>query len=153
MAQLGGVSACRHVNPVRRAAELKVVGEASKRLFGDVYGDDHLELVRLKTHPAYMRRGFGSALAKWGIDLAKEQHLAAITVTAGQMGKLLYTHLGFKHLEQVVIQAPGDIETVTSDYMVLELQDDKQPSENNQSWQDSIGGRRLVWDCHERGLW
>ena len=134
MAQLGGISACRDMNPVRRAAMLEVEGEASKRLFDDVYGgDDHLELVRLKTHPVYMRRGFGSALVNWGINLAKEQHLAAVSVVSGQMGKLLYTHLGFRHLEQMVVRAPEDTETVTLDFMVLELQDHKQPPENNQS--------------------
>ena len=134
MAQLGGVSACRHVNPVRRAAMVEADGEASKRLFDDVYGaDNHLELVRIKTHPNYMRRGFGSALVNWGINLAKEQHLAAISVSSSQMGRLLYAHHGFKHLEQVVTRAPGDTETFTSDYMALELQDHTQQSENNES--------------------
>ena len=122
------------MDPVRRAAILEVDGEASKRLFDDVYGDDNrLELVRLKTHPDYMRRGFGSALVKWGIDLAKEQHLAAVSLKASQMGMLLYAHLGFKHLEQLMVQAPGDTETVTFDVMALELQDHKQPPESNQS--------------------
>ena len=121
------------MNPVRYAATLEVAGEASKRLFADVYGDDHLELVRLKTHPDYMRRGFGSALVKWGINLANEQHLAAISVSSSQMGRLLYAHLGFKHLEQVVTRAPEDTETLTLDYMVLEPQDHKQPPENHQS--------------------
>lgn len=109
---------------------LEVDGEASKRLFDDVYGaDNHLGLVRLKTHPDYMRRGFGSALTKWGINLAKEQHLAAVSVIASHMGMLLYAHLGFKHLEQVVIQAPGDTETVTADLLALELQGHKQQPE------------------------
>ncbi len=119
---------------------LEVDGEASKRLFDDVYGaDNHLELVRLKTHPDYMRRGFGSALVKWGINLAKEQHLAAISVASSQMGMLLYAHLGFKHLEQLVIQAPGDTETVTADWVVLELQGHKQQPEKNESSQAADG--------------
>lgn len=101
---MGGVSARRNVNPKRRAAMLEVDDEASKRLFDDVYGaDNHLELVQMNTHPDYMRRGFDSALVEWGINLAKEEHLAAISVEASWMGKLLYTHLGFKHLEQLVI--------------------------------------------------
>ena len=147
MAQLGGVSACRHVNPVRRAAMAEVHGEASKRLFDDVYGADNLlELVYLFTHPDYMRHGFGSALVKWGMNLAKEQHLPAIPVSASEMGMLLYARLGFKHLEQMVLRAPGDTEPLTLDFMVLELQDHKQPPENNQSWQNAICSRRLVWD-------
>ena len=113
---------------------LEVIGEASKRLFDDVYGaDNHIELVQLNTHPDYMRRGFGSALVKWGIDLAKEEHLAAVSVLASQMGMLLYARLGFKHLEQLVVQAPGDTETVTEDCLVLELQGHEQQPEKNES--------------------
>ena len=135
------------MNLVRNAAMLESDGEASKRLCEDVYGGDgHLELVRLKTHPNYMRRGFGSALVTWGIDLAKKQHLAAVSVVSGQIGKLLYTHLGFKHLEQVVIRAPRDTETLTDHFMVLELQHHEQPPQKNQSWQNERCGRRLVWD-------
>ena len=134
------------MNPVRRAALVEVGGEASKRLFDDVYGaDNHLELVRLKTHPDYMRRGFGSALVKWGINLAKEQHLAAISVAAGQMGMLLYAQLGFKHLEQLVIRAPEGTETLTLEFLALELQGHEQQPEKNESWQSPKRNRRLVW--------
>ena len=111
-------------------------GQAYKRLYDDVYGaDNHVELVRLKTHPDYMRRGFGSALVKWGIDLAKEQHLAAVSVVASPMGMLLFAHLGFKHLEQLMTRAPGDTETLTLDWLVFELQDNEQQPEKNQSSQ------------------
>ena len=117
-----------------------VSGEACKRLYDAVYGaNNHLELVRLKTHPDYMRRGFGSALVKWGIELAKEEHLAAISVGSGHMGMLLYAHLGFKHLEQSVAQASGDTETVAFDWLVLELQGHNQESENNESLQAANG--------------
>ena len=130
MAQLGGISACRHVNPVRRAAFREANGEASKRLFDDVYGaDNRLELVQLYTHPDYMRHGFGSALVKWGINLAKEQRLAAISVSASEMGMLLYAHLGFQHLEQLAIRAPEDTESVTWDLLALELLGHKQQPE------------------------
>ena len=122
------------MNPVRLAAMSEEGGEASKRLFDDVYGaDNHLELVRIKTHPDYMRRGFGSALVKWGINLAKEQHLAAISVSAGQMGRLLFAHLGFEHLEQVAIRATGDTEPQTLDLMALELQSHQQQPDKIES--------------------
>ena len=133
---MGGVSACRYINPVRHAAISEADGQAYKRLYDDVYGAENLvELVRLKTHPDYMRRGFGSALVKWGIDLAKEQHLAAVSVSASAMGMLLFAHLGSKHLEQLVIRAPGDTETVSEDWFVFELQDYKQQLEKDQSSQ------------------
>ena len=55
------------MNPVRNAAMAEADGQVYKRLYDDVYSaDNHVELVRLKTHPHYMRRGFGSALVKWG---------------------------------------------------------------------------------------
>lgn len=69
-----------------------------------------------------MRRGFGSALVKWGIDLAGEEHLAAVSVMASQMGMLLYMKLGFGHLEEVVVQVPGEEEVVTADLLLFELQ-------------------------------
>ena len=71
--------------------------------------------MRLKTHPTYMRHCFGSALVKWGIELAKEEHLAAISVGSSYMGMLLYAHLSFKQLEQFVVQASGDTEPVAFD--------------------------------------
>lgn len=86
-----------------------------------------------------MRRGFGSALVKWGIDLAKEEHLAAISVGSSHMGLLLYTHLGFKHLEQLVVQVPGDTETLTLDLLAYELRGHKQQPENNESSQVANG--------------
>lgn len=124
------------MNSVRNAAMGEADGQVYKRLYDDVYGaDNHVELVRLKTHPDYMRRGFGSVLVKWGIDLAKEQHLAAVSVAASQMGSLLFTHLGFKYLEQLVVRVPEDTETSTVDWFVFELQDYKQQPEKDQSSQ------------------
>lgn len=68
-----------------------------------------------------MRRGFGSALEKWGINVAKKEHLASVSVLSSRTGTLLYTHLGFKYLEQLVIQAPEETETLTLDLLALEL--------------------------------
>ena len=103
-------------------------GQASKRLIIDVFGaDNHLGLMQLYTHPDYMRRGFGSALVNWGISLAKEEKLAAISVgTSNPNAMHLYSSLGFKHLEQLVVQAPGETKTETLDLLALELQGSKQ---------------------------
>lgn len=121
---MGGLSARRDVNPKRLAAACEVGDKASKRLFDDVYGaDNHLELMNLLTHPDYMRCGLGSALVNWGIQLAENEHLAAVSLISSNIGMLLYTHLGFRHLEQCVVQAVGEIETMAEDYMALELQD------------------------------
>lgn len=140
MAQLGGISACRHLNPERRAAMLEVIGEASKRLFDDVYGaDNHLELMQLNTHPDYMRHGYGSALVRWGISLAKKEHLTAVSVSANWMGALLYAHLGFRYLEQLVIQVPGETETATVDLLTLELWSYKQRLGKGESSQAANG--------------
>ena len=75
---------------------LRVYSEAYRRLYDDVYdANNHLALMRLYTHPDYMRRGFGSELVKWGIDLAKEEHLAAVSVEASHMGCFFMLISGF----------------------------------------------------------
>ena len=51
------------------------------------------------------------------------------------MGSLLFAHLGFRHLEQLVFRAPGDTETSSVDWFVFELQDYKQQPEKDQSSQ------------------
>lgn len=48
----------------------------------------------LDTHPDYRRRGAGSALVKWGCDLADEDVVGAY-VDATKSGAPLYARFGF----------------------------------------------------------
>ncbi|RSL74281.1 hypothetical protein CEP53_000410 [Fusarium sp. AF-6] len=54
-------------------------------------------------HPAYWRRGHGSRLAQWGIDLAKIDGVCQ-GVIAAKMGKALYLSLGYKNLTDLHLE-------------------------------------------------
>lgn len=116
VAEAGG-SARRDVNHERRAALRDAISKGRPSFF-EGYGDDQIWLWSLGTHPDYMRRGFGSALVKWGIQLAKEDQLV-VSLMASPMGALLYTHLGFQTLGQIVVQAPEETEKLVFKAKVL----------------------------------
>ncbi|RSL50149.1 hypothetical protein CEP54_012078 [Fusarium duplospermum] len=54
-------------------------------------------------HPAYWRRGHGSRLARWGIDLAKIDGVSQ-GVIAAKMGKALYLSLSYKNLTDLHLE-------------------------------------------------
>ncbi|KAH8884165.1 acetyltransferase [Thozetella sp. PMI_491] len=62
-----------------------------RRVMGDT---KHYYLDTLATDPDYQRRGAGSALVKWGCDLADEHGVAAY-VDASKAGAPLYQRYGF----------------------------------------------------------
>ncbi len=120
MAEAGG-SARRDVNHKREAAFRDSINQGRSSFF-EVYGDDQIWLQSLGTHPDYMRRGFGSALVKWGIQEAKENHLV-VSLLASPMGALLYAHLGFRTLGQIVLQASEETEKFFVNATVLEVEE------------------------------
>ena len=69
--------------------------------------------------PDYMRRGFGSSLVRWGTSVVNEDKLV-ISWMASPMGLLLYSHLDFKKLGKIHIQAPGETEKVYIEAMELQ---------------------------------
>lgn len=90
---------------------------AHRQYFTDVHGADHIHLRILATHPDYWRRGAGTKLCNWGIDLA-EKHRTYISVFASPMGEKLYAQLGFKKLAVVVVQVKGEEEKVNISAML-----------------------------------
>lgn len=62
-------------------------------------------MERTVVHPAYWKRGHGSKLAQWGVDLAA---LDAVDqgVLASGMGTRLFEHVGFKRI--IDLHVPGD---------------------------------------------
>ncbi|KAM7208165.1 putative N-acetyltransferase ycf52-like [Naviculisporaceae sp. PSN 640] len=72
-------------------------------------GKGHMFLKILLCHPAYQRRGAGSALTRWGIDQAARHHLDT-TVFASPMGLELYKKLGFEEVGRFRVQVEGDEE-------------------------------------------
>lgn len=54
----------------------------------------------LVIHPAYWRRGHGSRLAKWGLELSRRDGVKQ-GVMAASTAKQFYTLLGFQNLEDI----------------------------------------------------
>jgi GNAT superfamily N-acetyltransferase len=126
VAEAGG-SARRDMNQKREAAFRDALSKGRPSFF-EVYGDDQIWLQSLGTHPDYMRRGFGSALVQWGIQVAKEDHLV-VSLVASPMGALLYAHLGFQTLGQIVVQAPEETEKFFFKATVL-LVEEEEPAKH-----------------------
>lgn len=71
------------------------------------YAGNQVHLWLLTTHPDYRHRGAGTALCRWGMQLAQQKG-QPVTVLASRMGQMLYEHLCFQPLGNVVVQAPGE---------------------------------------------
>ena len=56
----------------------------------------------LAVHPAYWCEGHGTALVKWGLELAKMDS-SPQGVVATVMGERLYTKLGYKRISKIKI--------------------------------------------------
>jgi predicted N-acetyltransferase YhbS len=70
---------------------------AEHKHFGREWGNKRIELLGIAADPRYHRRGVGKALMKWGLGEATKQNIPII-LTAGPLGTLLYTSVGFKEL-------------------------------------------------------
>lgn len=96
----------------RRNDEARLVTTKSlKEHSAAKFGNQHMHLYVLATLPDYQRRGAGSALVRWGLNLAHEQRLG-VSLIATQMGRPVYTHLGFEVVEELVYQVEGEEESV-----------------------------------------
>ncbi|KAK7420139.1 hypothetical protein QQZ08_010553 [Neonectria magnoliae] len=85
--------------------------KARKEMFITKFGEKQLSLRQMATLPGYRRRGAASTLLKWGMDRARKEGIA-LSMFAGNMGKLLYIKFGFKELGRVKIQVPGNDEVI-----------------------------------------
>lgn len=107
----------RDAHPRRMEAFTDTMEVAHCQYFSDIYGTNHIHLKILATHPDYWRRGAGTKLCNWGIDLA-EKNRTYISVFASPMGEKLYARLGFKELAIVVVQVKGEEEKVSISAML-----------------------------------
>ncbi|KAK4223618.1 putative N-acetyltransferase ycf52-like protein [Podospora fimiseda] len=106
----------------RMAAFRSTCAEYKQKLFDSVYPEHrggHVMLKILLCHPDYQKQGAGTALTKWGIDLAARLGLCT-TVFASPMGLNLYRKLGFKEIHKFKVQLPGDKEYLVIPALVLE---------------------------------
>lgn len=80
---------------------------AYKRFFSPI-GPEQIHLQILATLPDFQRRGHGSSLCKWAMELVMRDSLNDMSVMASPMGNELYTWLGFENVGTFHIQIPGE---------------------------------------------
>jgi GNAT superfamily N-acetyltransferase len=95
------------------------LASAKKSDFDKVYGDRQVHLLVLATHPDYQRHGAGTRHCQWGMELARERK-SAVTLFSSPMGTRLYTELGFKMLDHVAVQVPGEEEKLSIGVMTYD---------------------------------
>ncbi|KAL2133371.1 hypothetical protein VTI74DRAFT_2459 [Chaetomium olivicolor] len=91
--------------------------KAYKRFFGPI-GPEQMHLQILATLPEFQRRGHGSSLCKWAMELVRRDSLKDMSVMASPMGYELYTRLGFQRVGTFAVQVPGEEEQVVLQAMM-----------------------------------
>jgi len=112
-------SSRKDAEPSRMKAWKEATSKAKENIFDGLYGREYFQLQILATHPSWHRQGAATKLCNWGQTLAQVTGFS-IAVFASPMGNLLYSHLGFKWLENVIIRAPNEIEHVGIAAMVYQ---------------------------------
>ena len=79
---------------------------ATEELF-DPMRDKCIRLYILGTRPGYRKKGYATTLCQWGMKMASDKRLG-VQVLSSQMGKSLYTRLGFTTLNEIVRQDRGE---------------------------------------------
>lgn len=90
---------------------------AYKKFFGGI-GPEQMHLQILATLPEFQRRGHGSSLCRWAMELVRRELLKDMSVMASPMGHELYTWLGFEHVGTFYIQVPGEKEKLVLQAMM-----------------------------------
>jgi len=90
---------------------------AYKKFFGSI-GPEQVHLQILATLPEFQRRGHGSSLCKWAMELVRRDSLKDMSVMASPMGHELYTWLGFERVGTFYIQVPGEDERLVLQAMM-----------------------------------
>ncbi|KAG8158244.1 hypothetical protein KVR01_012005 [Diaporthe batatas] len=90
------------------------------------FGDKQLYLSSLIVRPSFRRRGAGTLLVNWGIQLAEGRGWP-VTLAATPMGKFLYASLGFQVIGVEVIRANGEEESLETTMMVRDLTSAQRP--------------------------
>jgi ribosomal protein S18 acetylase RimI-like enzyme len=80
---------------------------AYKRFFGPI-GPEQTHLQILATLPEFQRRGHGSSLCRWAMELVRRDKLKDMSVMASPMGYELYKWLGFERVGTFYIHVPGE---------------------------------------------
>ena len=92
---------------------------AKATCFNAKYGHNQLHLLILATHPEYQRRGAGTRLCRWGMQLAMDRKIP-VTLFSSPMGTQLYTSLGFRMVGTVVVRVEGEDDKLTIGTMIFQ---------------------------------
>jgi predicted N-acetyltransferase YhbS len=90
----------------------ETLATSKKIIFDNLYGQNYFTLQVLATRPAWQRRGAGTMLCRWGIQISLWTGMA-ISVFASPMGQVLYSRLGFRPMSTVKLIVDGDSESVS----------------------------------------
>jgi GNAT superfamily N-acetyltransferase len=88
--------ACSNISLVVQATDYRVR-----------YLEGYATMEMVVVHPAYWRRGHGTRLVKWGMQLADIDGVKQ-GVIAASMGKDLYLKLGYRLLHMVQVEGDED---------------------------------------------
>jgi ribosomal protein S18 acetylase RimI-like enzyme len=97
----------RDMDPIRQQKFIDALALAEEQYFGPEWGSKRLEAIDIVVDPKYHRRGVGRALMTWALEQSTK-HQDPVTLTAGPLGKLLYSSVGFKELGKVDCEVEGD---------------------------------------------
>jgi predicted acetyltransferase len=97
----------------------KALARAKAEWFDARYGNEHLNLMILATHPDHRRQGAASKLLAWGIQEAQTKKVS-ITLFSSPMGLPLYRKNGFEQVGLVHVQVEGEEEYIELPAMVLD---------------------------------
>ncbi|KAK0725622.1 hypothetical protein B0H67DRAFT_136307 [Lasiosphaeris hirsuta] len=90
-----------------------------------------MELDNMAVDPDHFRRGYGSHLCKYGIDVAAQDKIP-VGIIAAKMGACLYSSLGFKTTVQITLADPRPGKKASVDFWVQKWDPSKSP---RKSWQ------------------
>ncbi|KAI9775594.1 MAG: hypothetical protein M1839_000995 [Geoglossum umbratile] len=116
-----GRSCRRDANSKRMQTFMQTMKDGKRRYFDDIHGTNRLQLQVLATHPDYQRRGYGTRLCRWGIDIARSRDMYII-VFGSPMGRALYSFLGFRVLAELPVQVKGEAEKIVLTMMSYRAQ-------------------------------
>jgi hypothetical protein len=111
----------RDANSKRMQTFMQTMKDGKSRYFDNIHGTNRLQLQVLATHPDYQRRGFGTRLCRWGIDIARSKDMYII-VFGSPMGRALYSFLGFRVLAELPVQVKGEAEKIVLTMMAYRAQ-------------------------------
>jgi len=107
----------RDANHDRFNAFWKQQTEVYEKYFSHI-GKDQIHLQILVTLPEFHRRGHGSSLCRWAMDLVDKDSLRDMSAIASSICHLLYGQLRFQAVGKLYIQVPGEAEKLTLEAMI-----------------------------------